>query len=111
MLDALYYLIIFGVPFVSYTLWRRFLRKRLGFLYLLLLTIACVWLASWPMLNTSLDPARDRDVAINGFISLGWLGPLVGCLPIVLLDGVISLLEWKRKRQNAKLAVSDSDPT
>ena len=99
MLTFAFYLIIFVVPLVGYLLWRRYLRRRLGILFLIPLLVATAWITSWPIYNASIESAKDGDVIVNGFVLLGWLPSLIGCLPVIVLDAVLSFQKWLAKHR------------
>jgi len=95
-----YYLIAFGIPLGGYFLWRRYLRSKLGFLFLMPLLVAVTWAASWPIYSASIANAKDGDVVINGFVFMGWLPSVIGCVPVIVLDAIMSLYEWISKRRS-----------
>ena len=100
-----FYAVTFGIPILLYVLWIARLQKQCPFLGLLIITVVAVWITLWPVYfgpehHRALFEPNDRaDTVVNGFVLLGWLNGLIGCLPIILFEIPRSILVFMRKRR------------
>ena len=106
-----FYAVTFGIPMLLYVLWLARLQKQCPFLGLLIIAVVVVWIALWPVYfgpehERALSEPNDRaDTVVNGFVLLGWINGLVGCLPIILFEIPRSIVILIRKRQASRVAL------
>jgi hypothetical protein len=93
MQKLLGYMLIFGLPMVAYAVWLARFSKRLHFFLLLAALVVAIWFSLWPLHYATdhwkpvvEDPGDASDAVINGFVLLGWLYGVIGCLPIILIE-------------------------
>lgn len=91
-------LIVFGIPLLGYILWRRFFVSKLRFLFLMLFLVMLTWLA----ISVEYAVSLPADKEFSPFYVLGWFGAVVGCLPVIIIDAVISVCQWWRNRRVKK---------
>lgn len=118
MRAVLVYGIIFGTPLLLYGLWLKSLRGKLGFLLLLPVIVCAVWLALWPAnylpaWESSTRAAVDdsADGIVTGFLLLGWLYGIIGCLPVIMIEAIRSFLQWGAARRGSAGAASETKGT
>jgi len=106
-----FYAVTFGIPILLYVFWLARLQKQCPFLGLLIIAVVAVWITLWPVYfgpehqRASSEPNDRADTVVNGFVLLGWLNGLIGCLPIILFEIPRSILIWMRKRRATKSAL------
>ena len=100
-----FYAVTFGIPVLLYIVWLTRLQKQCPFLGLLIVAVVAVWITLWPVYfspehqRASAEPSDRADTVITGFILLGWLNGLIGCLPIILIEIPRSIVLFMRKRR------------
>lgn len=44
----------------------------------------------------------EGDLVINGFLFLGWVNGVLGCIPVIVLEVGRSLVLWMKTRDGAE---------
>jgi len=107
MQKLLGYLLVFGLPIVAYAVWLARFTKRLHFFLLLAALVMAIWGLLWPLYYATTHwkvvmevPGDAADAVINGYILLGWLYGVIGCLPILFIEISRSVVLLLRKRRS-----------
>lgn len=103
-----FYAVTFGIPILLYFLWLARFQKQFSFLCLLIVAVVVVWITLWPVyfapkhLRLSSEAGDKADTVVTGFIFLGWVNGLVGCLPILSVEVARSIVllmgKWRANR-------------
>jgi hypothetical protein len=105
------YSVLFGIPILLYAVWLVRFQKQCLFTGLLILSVVVVWITLWPVYfgpelhRASFEPNDRADTVVNGFVLLGWIYGLIGCLPIIMFEIPRSILILMRKRRTSKVAL------
>lgn len=104
MQKLLSYLLVFGFPIVAYAVWLARFSNRLHFFLLLAGIVVTIWGLLWPLdaaaghWKATEGPGDKADSIVNGFVFLGWLPGLLGCLPVILVEIARSVVLLMRRR-------------
>ena len=103
-------LIVFGLPAALYAAWLKWWQKGCPFLGLLIIMVVAVWGLLWPFHYSPLhqeavtrgieESSDSADLVINGFVLMGWLSGVMGCIPVIWVEVSRTIIVWSRKRKS-----------
>ena len=116
-----FYSVTFGIPLLLYVLWLVRLQKQCPFLGLLIIAVVAVWITLWPVYyapehrRATDEMIDDRaDAVINGFVLMGWINGLIGCLPIIVIEvprSIVLLMRKRHAKQMPKQHIEEGEQT
>jgi hypothetical protein len=103
--------VIFGLPWLMYTLWRLCFSSLLRFRFTFTLIIVTIWLLLWPARYSpqyykNLD-YESSDGIVTAFVFTGWIFAGVGCFPVFVFEVMRELWSHLRRRRQ----IRDYDPS